>query len=104
MKIDGLRFKRRQFGRLAPLLALCLGIGALAAAKSTSDHKIDQSTDLFRDGNIPKIHIEVPEAGMATLRKYRWKWGGNEDERIPVAATIKEGQTVYTNVALRLKG
>ena len=105
MKIDGLRFKTREFGRLAPLFALCLGISTLCATKSTTaDHKVDQSTDLFRDGNIPKIHIEVPEAGMATLRKYRWKWGGNEDERIPVAATVKEGQTIYTNVALRLKG
>lgn len=59
---------------------------------------------LFRDGTIPKVYVEIPKAGMDALRKYQWKWGGNDEERVTVDGTVKEGTTIYTNVQIRLKG
>jgi len=59
--------------------------------------------DLFSDTNIVRIHIVIPKAGLRLLRTYNW----HEDrgrERPETTATITEGQLIYTNVALHLKG
>src|SRR6185503_20219271 len=52
----------------------------------------------------PRIRIEIGASKMAVLRQYRWNWGGNSYERSNVPVTVREGQMVYTNVALHLKG
>ena len=41
---------------------------------------------------------------MDTLRRYRWRWGGNDEDRVQVRATVQEGGQAYTNVAVHLKG
>lgn len=51
--------------------------------------------DLFRDAHILKLQIEIPADGLASLRRSPRKY---------VAARIQEGATVYTNVAIHLKG
>jgi hypothetical protein len=51
--------------------------------------------DIFKDGVIPRLVIEVPRAAAASLRQNSRKY---------VSVTIREGNMVYTNVALRLKG
>ena len=102
MTPDSLFSRYRWLGSLALLFVFYSPSGSLRAGKSAD--RDAEAAELFRDGNIPRIQIEIPEAGLAVLRKYRWKWGGNDDERVPVSATVKEGKTVYTNVALRLKG
>lgn len=63
-----------------------------------------QAADLFEEKAIPDIRIEVPEEGVEVLRSYRWQWGGNEQARTNVLATVREGTSVYTNVAIHLKG
>src|SRR6266404_2639686 len=74
------------------------------AAEPPKPARKSAGDDLFRDGAIPRIHIEIPPEGVNTLRQYRWQWGGNDDERVAVRGTVKEGTSVYTNVAIRLKG
>jgi hypothetical protein len=53
---------------------------------------------------VPHLKVEVAPADLGILRAYRWQWGGNESERTNVMVTVREGTTVYTNVALHLKG
>jgi spore coat protein H len=83
----------------------CLAVAALldplAAAPLPSDD------DLFTSTNVPSIAIEIPEAGMQVLRQYYWRRDSQDDPPPPredVRVTVREGTTVYTNVALHLKG
>ena len=54
--------------------------------------------------DVPRIRIEISRRGMDTLRQYQWAWGGNSWERTNVLATVREGDAVYRNVAIHLKG
>jgi hypothetical protein len=52
-----------------------------------------------------RINIEVTPSDVEKLRGYHWNgWRGDRVERPEVVATVREGGTVYTNVALHLKG
>src|SRR5204863_106019 len=53
------------------------------------------AADLFQDGLIPRLRIELSSEAMASLRS---------KPRIYVPATVREGTRVYTNVSIRLKG
>src|SRR5205814_3773259 len=89
--------------RVASALLVCVASACIGAAAKPD--KKSAGDDLFRDGAVERLRIEISPEGMATLRKYQWKWGGaNNDDRVAVEATVKEGATVYTNVAVRLKG
>jgi hypothetical protein len=86
---------------VALLLASVVHQTAAAASKT---HKADRNREnIFTNGVLPRIQIEIPEEGLATLRKYQWQFGQSV-ERENVRATVREGQTVYTNVAVHLKG
>ena len=54
--------------------------------------------------DVPRIRIEISRRGMDTLRQYQWAWGGNSWDRTNVLATVREGDAVYRNVAIHLKG
>lgn len=56
--------------------------------------------------NLWRIRIEVAPADADVLRTYHWSWprGGPAVERPQVRATVTEGDRIYTNVALHLKG
>src|SRR5262245_18406986 len=86
------------------LLALTLLTAAANAAVSTAlapaAPKPRASDELFTGTAIRKIRIEIPKDGLAKLRRYRWERNGNHAERVAVPVTLKEGDTVYTNVAL----
>ena len=97
----------RLFRRLAlpvTLLALTLGLATAAEKRSTAkkeDHTGARAGDeLFSSNMVPRLQIEIPEAGLAILRNYFWR---NAD-RTNVLATVREGDVVYTNVTLHLKG
>ena len=81
------------------LLGIALAIIVTAARGDTPAHKGDQKSppgeDLFIDGYIPSLHIQIPDEGVAGLRRNPRKY---------VRATVKEGTIVYTNVAIHLKG
>jgi spore coat protein H len=51
--------------------------------------------DIFKDAFIPTLKIEIPREGTSGLERR---------PRTYVRATIREGATTYTNVAIRLKG
>lgn len=55
----------------------------------------NRGDDLFDACVVPKLVIEVPRAGVAALEA---------NPRRYTLATVREGATVYTNVALKLKG
>lgn len=55
--------------------------------------------------DFPRLHIEVSSAETEVLSGYIWNgWRGQEVIRPSVTATVTEGGTVYTNVAIQLKG
>jgi spore coat protein H len=80
------------------LVVLVLSFSFQAHAKDK--HVADE---LF-SGPVPDLKIEIPEAGMEILRRYNQVWRQTRPERIDVKATVREGQHVYTNVAIHLKG
>ena len=45
-----------------------------------------QASSIFTNGLIPHLRIEISPEGMNTLRRYRWRWGGNREERASVLA------------------
>src|SRR5580765_7931219 len=78
----------------APASEFVLPIGNRA---STGD-------DLFTNRTIVRLQIQIPKEGMEILRKYRYRRGSNQMERVSVPATVREGGQLYTNVAIHLKG
>src|SRR5688572_23176098 len=53
------------------------------------------ASDFFASGRVPHIRIDIAKTNMDSLRR---------DARKYVPATFRDGDTVYTNVAVRLKG
>src|SRR5436305_1956419 len=74
-------------------------IGLLAACAAFAR---DTNDDFF--AAAPRIQIEIPPDGMKVLRDYKQVWRQPRPERIDVQATVREGGSVYTNVAIHLKG
>jgi hypothetical protein len=98
-----MRYLKRGSTHVFGLLG-CLLFAARIDGADAAGPKGKASDELFRDGFIPKIRIQIPPEGMAKLRKYEWKWGGNDDQRVAVPGTVIEGGRTYTNVSIRLKG
>jgi hypothetical protein len=76
------------------------------AAVKPGDRDAAQATDeLFSQrAAILRLKIEIPPEGMAVLRRYYWRRDDDNAPRTDVRATVREGKTVYTNVAVHLKG
>ena len=93
---------QREYLRVGWILAIILvAVGANAAAPAKTK---GLATDaLFSQPAPVHVQITVPEAGMQTLRKSHWD-PGEPGEREVAQVTVREGGTVYTNVALHLKG
>jgi len=84
-----------------------MGIASLLASYGFSfgtGFAADPSIEFFNSTNIVRLHIEIPEAGLEILRAYEFRKGSNPEVRTNVAATVREGSRVYTNVAVHLKG
>jgi len=97
------RHPRFQNGGIFLLLA-CLGLVLNAFAGSSSGNAKEKTAppdDVFAGTNVLHIRIQISQAGLSQLRQTGW---GNNRERPSVLATVKEGDTVYTNVSLHLKG
>ena len=87
--------RRGNLAHLAGLLALVL-LGFCAQAA--------EGDELFAGAGVPRLQIEIPAAGMRVLRSYHQENGGPRPERVDVRATVREGDHIYTNVAIHLKG
>jgi len=64
---------------------------------------VPHSSELFGSTNIPRLRIEIPAEGIELLSQYEFRNRGSV-ARTNVLATVREGDVVYTNVALHLKG
>jgi hypothetical protein len=64
----------------------------------------DPGDELFTNGPVRHLQIEIPEDGMKVLRTYHQVWGQPRPERTDVKATVRQGGAVFTNVAIHLKG
>jgi spore coat protein CotH len=92
---------QRQF--LLPF-ALCAVFCALTLPTPAGNHHRDSGSpgdDIFAGTNVLRIQIEIPRTGMEALRRTGW---GNGERRPHVSATVREGERVYTNVQVHLKG
>src|SRR6188474_963107 len=58
---------------------------------------------IFTNSSVLRIRIEIPRAGIAALRSSLGGFGQRGGRRT-VRAIVREGDRVYTNVALHLKG
>ena len=60
--------------------------------------------DLFSGGVVPTLEFQIPAQGLKVLREYHQVWRQPRPERIDVPVTVREGEHIYTNVAVHLKG
>src|SRR5258708_39980905 len=94
---------RTEIFHLLCVAVVCCVPGAFAASNSVhgKEHKTAPLDDIFAGTNVLRIKIQIPQPGMNELRRTGW---GNNRDRPVVLATVKEGDVIYTNVALHLKG
>src|SRR5258706_15920746 len=75
---------------------ICLiGVAWGVALSGLAKEKGVPAEDLFVQGQIPKIQIVLSQAAQDQLRQH---------PRTYVLGTVHEGNRVYTNVSIRLKG
>src|SRR5689334_2540584 len=77
------------------LVALCIPALLSAASERPDRDKRAHNDRLFTNGAVRYIKIEMPLENVAALKR---------DARTYVSCTIHEEETIYTNVAVRLKG
>jgi hypothetical protein len=81
------------------LLALLAGASS-SGAKPASDRDRQAADQLFATTNFPLLKIEIGPDGVKSLKSTEWQ----KEERPAVACTLREGDAVYTNVTVHLKG
>src|SRR5882724_2870932 len=69
----------------ANLMARASGVGIVAAP----------GAELFTNGPVLHFSVQISKAGMESLRI---------DQRKPVHSTVKEGNVIYEDVAVHVKG
>jgi spore coat protein H len=80
------------------LFRLFIGLNLLCAPSSpaySAGTRAGESEKFFESGFIPQIHIHIAETNLAKLRR---------NDRNYVRATVKEGDKVYEEVGIHLKG
>ena len=74
---------------------LLAGVATQGRPAAESRRHRAEADALFTNASILTLRIEIPKAGMDSLRKNHRKY---------VQATIHDGNTTYSNVAIHLKG
>lgn len=77
------------------LWASAEGLGAPKTPKAGKPPKPDSTDEIFTNGIISTIHVQISSTNMALLRK---------NSRAYVKATIKEGTNTWEEVGVHLKG
>jgi hypothetical protein len=81
---------------LALWTAILSFTAALAVARVAKGHEDPGASDpLFTNVVLRLLKIQIPDAGLLSL---------SQDSRVYVKATVVDGETIYTNVMLHLKG
>src|ERR1041385_5067762 len=88
---------------LAPWTGLFIFLWITAPMQGISGEKKKAGDDLFTEGRVPHLRIEIPEEGLNTLNQYTWKTR-KQIPRTYVSAIVHEGNVTWTNVAIHLKG
>ncbi len=92
--------------RVSPALAAAFCAGSLWAA-APAGVASDKADEPIFQGSIPiRIAIEIPEEGMQQLRNSQsgFQRRRNPQVRPQVKARVVEGDRIYTNVAVQVKG
>src|SRR5690348_16858170 len=105
MRVDSFSWAGRRPWALA-LGLVCLLLRWASLPAHAAKGKAAEADDLFSQTNVPHLRIEIPPKSLDRLRGrgWSWGWGGAARERPEVQATVIEGDAVYTNVAVHLKG
>jgi spore coat protein H len=82
---------------LAALLTTAAGQHARAADAKAGD-------ELFADGALAHLRIEVTPPAMEILRRYAFRREAQQEERESARCTVREGTNVWSDVAIHLKG
>jgi spore coat protein H len=82
---------------------MAAGVGLCLAPAASYAPKADPTAELFTNTVVRHLRIEIGEAEMAILRRPVPR-NRNAGERPSVPATVREGDLVWTNVAVHLKG
>ena len=96
--------QRKGFLRWSSILPWLAVLAFVMGANRRGLAAEDPGDELFTNGPVRHLQIEIPEDGMKVLRDYHQVWGQPRPERIDVKATVRQGGAVYTNVAVHLKG
>jgi len=87
-------------------LLLCATV-AFAQSRPNKANKVVKGQSpydgLFHGDNVLRLKLEISEKDIETLKNQQWTFG-QQTERSKVQATVREGNTVYTNVSVQLKG
>lgn len=86
------------------LRALVCYTFCLLSASGASQPAASRSDELFADAPVRYLKIEIPKAGIALLRQSSRRSPDNTEEKVRTSATVREGDKVYTNVSIHLKG
>ena len=95
--------RTRRWKVLCNKLGLCLGF-LVGICSSIAAAQLDTSDELFTNGSVRQLQIELTPEGLELLKNYQQVWGQKRPERHDAKATVREGNNVYTNVAVHLKG
>src|ERR1051325_7077774 len=99
------RCLRWAIGPASLALAGIYSILAVGRAQGAAPAKAARAGDeLFTNVIVPRLRLEIPPEGMAVLQSYEWNRYLNGQDRTNVLSTVREGNKVYTNVAVHLKG
>lgn len=83
---------------------LCPLAHGAPAAGSKAERLSRAADELFESIPYVRLKIELPNAELNKLRGYYWDRSGFQMDRPEALATVREGERVYTNVAVQLKG
>lgn len=97
------RQNKSTLARLFAIVVSAMGVSVPSAELQTVVRPAPDDA-LFSRTTVPGIEIEIPEEGVEVLRRYNWREVSEDSPREDVHATVREGSTIYTNVALHLKG
>lgn len=83
-----------------------LVFGLVGAMGLSSAHAADPTTgeELFVDGAVAHLRIEVSAPAMEVLRGYAFRRESGQEERESVRCMVREGTNLWTEVAMHLKG
>lgn len=95
------RMKRSAPRQLIRIIGCSAAMFALVPAKAEVP---EASDELFTNQTIRHLQIDMTPAAMETLRGYSFQRETPRSDRPEAVCTVREGASVWTNVAIHLKG